>query len=156
MNPPARPPAAASTALVPYIPPNPPKPVTAGDRLRRRIAAVRPAIRAHLADLRARLTTWPGWDRPPATRGAAWRRSGALNANGVPADSQLLIFFWQASNYTDRFAFFAVAILVDLCTRRAGRRTRNILLGPLYHLAEHPTRRAVTYLVLYVCWKAAS
>lgn len=147
---------AVSTALVIASKNNRPKRITITDRVRRRVVAARLSIGHPITDLLAWLAAWPGWDRRPPTRKDAWRRSEVLHTTRVPADSQLLIFFWEASNYTDRFLFFALAILVDLLTRKAPRRVRNALAGPLYHFAQHPTRRWVAYLVFVICLKAAS
>ena len=153
---PAAGPAAVSTALVLASKNNRPKRITLTDRIRRRFVAARLSIGHPITDLRLWLAAWPGWDRPPATRKDAWSRSEILYTTRVPADSQLLIFCWEASNLTDRYLFFALAILVDRLTRKAPRRVRNVLAGPMYHLAEHPTRRWVAYLVLILCLKAAS
>jgi hypothetical protein len=144
-----------STDLVLAPKNNRPKRVTVADRARRLFVELRLAIGHPITDLRQRLATWPGWDRPPATRQDAWRRSEILHTTRVPADSQLLIFFWQVSNLFDRFAFFALAIIVDRLTRNASPRARTILVGPLYHLAEHPVRRLTAVAVLVLCWTLA-
>ncbi len=154
MNPAAGPAAAKSTDLV-LRTANRPKRITIGDRIRRLATGPRFRLRHEIADLRAWLAAWPGWDRPPATRSEAWQRSEELPTARVPADSQLLIFFWLTSNYTDRIPFFGIAILVDGLTRKAPARVRSILVTPLYHLAEHPARRLTTYLALIICLNLA-
>jgi hypothetical protein len=93
-------------------------------------------LRAATADA---AVTWIGVTRRPVTIREAWRRSGSLDKDRIPAGSNLLAFFWTISNVTDRLFLFA---LVVICPTG--------LLGPLLYVAERPMRRVGFLLVWWL------
>ena len=85
------------------------------------------------------ITACKVWTRQPTSFDEAWQRSGDIDMDRVPDQSDFFAFLWLLSNRTDRYIWFGLYFIAPAS-----------LAGGVLYLAERPTRRwgAVIAIVL--------
>jgi hypothetical protein len=97
----------------------------------------KPGVKERIAAAKACVSEWRGFTQQPPAVADVRRRSGVMDARRIPGDSQLLAALWH---FSDRFDRLFLLALVPICPL--------ILVGPLLHIIERPSRRLGLYTAL--------
>lgn len=98
----------------------------------------RSRVKDRVAAAKSEAAVWWGFVTRPLSVAEAWRRSGDLDAQRIPAESGLLAHLWYWLNRSERILLFLLILVLTFLT------------GTLLWCVARPSRRWGLYIVVVV------